>query len=293
MLCVLSLKTRDMWGNHCAPKGYRKWTLCNNWEFRETSQNNQIIHLSRATAERGNEALQSACLPGHYDLKAYGICWKTGWTSDMFVNVHTAAHVAQWWLHSLFKKKKKNSFHHFLDTSDCLSLAMCAGANRAGKTARIIAVFFHTLCCWKPRSLWDVQQQAFVRGPEEAHVYKCLLDTDLHSAGNSHFLWTTASFPCQLKLSVGVRDSSGMGAPTHFSAGPCGRTWPPPQKSKRGDQIGGEKGRRRMGEGCESQTSNFSWQLDGAHLHSLMHHSSASLYHSAKHYIYFANANLC
>lgn len=60
-----------------------------------------------------------------------------------------------------------------------------------------------------------------------------LLDTDLHSAGNSKFLWTTASFPCQLKLSVGVRDSSGMGAPTHVT--------PTPPKAREGTRRRGER----------------------------------------------------
>lgn len=85
------------------------------------------------------------------------------------------------------------------------------------------------------------------------------------------------------------------GSPTTHRVGPYMNTCPPTSLSKRGDQTG--EGERDRGGGwvraVNQKTSNFSWQLEGAHLHILMHHSSASLYHSAKHYIYFANANLC
>lgn len=92
----------------------------------------------------------------------------------------------------------------------------------------------------------------------------------------------TPTFPCQLKQSVGVRDNRSPPTTTITTTGPSpegaalkamGRSW-----------------RRRMGE--KSQTSNFGWQPDAPHLHTLMHDSSAPLYQSAKRYIYFANANL-
>lgn len=62
---------------------------------------------------------------------------------------------------------------------------------------------------------------------------------------------------------------------------------PPPhlKKPKKGTSkvTARERRRRRRGKRCESQTSNFSWQVDATHLHILMHDSSASLYHCAKH----------
>lgn len=65
----------------------------------------------------------------------------------------------------------------------------------------------------------------------------------------------------------------------------------------RGEEKGGVRGRgeedvdEAMGRGM--RIANQQLRLDCAHLHVLMHHSSASLRHGAKHYIYFANANLC
>lgn len=158
----------------------------------------------------------------------------------------------------------------------------------------VIAVVSHTLHCWKPCGCWDVQQQAFVSelgrvgGPGRSTIkqmsvwYWFALRWQLLSLSEQLQL-----FSVKQKYSVGQQwDESTNGL--HL----C----PPPhlKKPKKGTSKVTARGRRRRrrGKRCESQTSNFSWQVDGTHLHILMHDSSASLYHCAKHYIYFANANL-
>lgn len=157
------------------------------------------------------------------------------------------------------------------------------GAIHAGKTVHIIAIFFHSLQCLKPCSLGDKQQQAFVSklgGVVEPGrsfcLHKCLLDADLHCTGK--IMWEQVEFwssPCQLKSSLRLRDSSGMGAQTHsVAARACTQAELPPNAWDR-DRRG--RGREEAKGWGFLNHKPATWQLDGAHLHILMHHSSTSL----------------
>lgn len=108
------------------------------------------------------------------------------------------------------------------------------------------------------------------------------------------FARTTWGFPYQLKHFAGVRDCLGMDTTGKHCA-------PPPRPTfsskgwerKQGKKESGSGVVRRMWTRDVNRTAASKLLLDCAHLHVLMHHSSAPLRHGAKHYIYFANANLC
>lgn len=120
---------------------------------------------------------------------------------------------------------------------------------------------------------------------EEAHFHKCLLDTNLHCT-------ETLNLKELFQLLHVNHSTQWEWGKVVWSRHRHNGTQAPPTCKETRWRIEVERRRRLRVEGCESQTCNFSWQLDGTHLHSLMHDSSPSLYYSAKHYIYFTNANL-
>lgn len=188
-------------------------------------------------------------------------------------------------------------------SSNCFSaivrISMQPGVSHFEKTMHIIAVYFHTLFCWKPCSLWDMQRQQAGSELGRAEAWKEYTSTNACwiliciALAIFKFESTATSSPWQSRHFVGA---AGVPPFRQWGSSPPARPSLHPAKARVGSREGrsrGERERRQRAEGCESQTCNFSQQLDGAHLHTLMHHSSASLYHSVKHYIYFPNANLC
>lgn len=90
---------------------------------------------------------------------------------------------------------------------------MQASPGRSEKTMHVIA---HTLHCWEPGGLWNMQQRAFGSWAEQSgrscefYVpagYWFALHWQLLS-----LCGTTTTFPCQLKHSAGARDGSCVNA---------------------------------------------------------------------------------
>lgn len=114
-----------------------------------------------------------------------------------------------------------------------------------------------------------------LRSLEEVHFSKCLLDTDLHCAGNFKFARTTRGFPYQLKHFAGVRDSLGMDTTGKHCAPPRPTFSRKGWERKQGKKERGSGGVRRMWTRDVNRTPASKLLLDCAHLHVLMHHSSA------------------
>lgn len=148
-----------------------------------------------------------------------------------------------------------------------------------------------------PCGLWDMQQRDFWEqvGTSWAAWKKCtsanacrILICIVCKVCTNNF-----RFSISIKALCRVRDCLGMDTTGKHCAPPrptfSSKGW----ERKQGKKESGSGVVRRMWTRDVNRTAASKLLLDCAHLHVLMHHSSASLRHGAKHYIYFANANLC